>query len=161
MRLFNFFNNNKQQKQNTPEELFEFAESLKLKNPEKAFQYYLQAANMGHAIAMYMVGQAYLYKGKGADFNIEQAAYWYEQSAQNGYDKGMAVTAWFYMAGIVMPQSDEIAKQWMQKAIEVGDEKTAVIVEGNFNNFANYKINITALLNVAIDMEGIPPKENR
>lgn len=161
MSLFGLFTGKQHKKQNTAEELFAQGEFLQLQNPEKAFQYYLQAANMGYPQAMYKVGQAYLFQGKGVDFSIKQSAYWYEQSAKCGFDKGMAMTAWHYMAGLGVTQSDETAKQWMQKAIETGDEKTVAIVKRELNNYESQKATVTALLKTAIEMKGIPPKEKR
>lgn len=142
----------------TAEELLEQGEAYQMQNPEKAFQYYFQAANMGNSKAMQKVAQCYLYQGRGAKFDIEKSAYWYEKAAESGEVKAMAMLAWHYMAGIAVSQSDDTARKWMEKAIETGDEKTAMVVKRELDDYENKKSVVTALFRTAVEMGGIPSK---
>lgn len=165
MGFLNIFKKNKMvtdmvqaESQLSASELFEQGEIYQTLNPEKAFQYYLQSANKGYSKAMHKVGQCYLYKDKGATFDIQKSVYWYKKAAENDDPKAMAMLSWFYMAGMGVPQSDEIAKQWMQKAMAIGDEKTVTIVKRKLDNYEKEKKIIIALFEVAIEMNGIPRK---
>jgi len=158
MRLFDSLINGREVKEDTAEELFEQGEAYQVQNPEKAFQCYFQAANMGYTKAMHKVGQCYLHKGRGVDFDIKKSAYWLEKAAENGDAKAMAMLAWHYMAGIAVSQSDEIAKKWMQNAIDIGDEKTASVVQRELDDYENKKATVTALFQTAVEMGGIPTR---
>lgn len=140
----------------TAEELFERGEeAYRDQNLGAAFCLYLQAAEMGYPKAMRKVGQTYLHKGRGVDFDIQQSAYWLQKAAENGDAKAMAQTSWFYMSGIGAPQSDDMAKQWMQKAIDLGDEETAAIMRRDLDDYENKKLTVTVLLESAIEFGGI------
>jgi TPR repeat protein len=52
---------------------------------DKAFHWYLQAANQGYAKAQYNVGHAYYEGGQGVDKDIDQAFIWWKKSAYLGF----------------------------------------------------------------------------
>ena len=142
----------------TAEEMLEQAKAYKAHEPEQAFKYFLKAAEMGNSEAMANVGYSYLYKGQGAPFDIQKSVYWYNKAASKGYAKSMIMTAWFYMAGIGAPQDDSKAIEWLKRAAQNGDEKTVAIANKELNDFEQTKFTVTSLLTVAVEMEGIPPK---
>jgi TPR repeat protein len=54
---------------------------------EQSFDWYLQAANQGYAIAQCNVGHAYYYGGRGVDKDIDQAFIWWKKSADLGFNE--------------------------------------------------------------------------
>ncbi|RIA89585.1 hypothetical protein C1645_771983, partial [Glomus cerebriforme] len=55
-------------------------------NKQKAVELYKKAANLGSKVAQYNLGIMYE-KGDVIEKDINQAIYWYEQSAKQGYQK--------------------------------------------------------------------------
>ena len=54
-----------------------------LNHDQKAFEFYQKAANLGNSVAQHNL--ACMYKnGVGIEKDINQAIYWYEQSAKQG-----------------------------------------------------------------------------
>ncbi len=53
---------------------------------QKVFELYEKAANLKNKIAQYNLANMYK-NGDGIDKNINQAIYWYENSAKQGYKK--------------------------------------------------------------------------
>lgn len=152
------------QRQLTTDELLEQGKAYESQGDmEAAFKTYLQAAEMGDTEAMHKVGQAYLYKHKGAPFDLKKSAEWYEKAAKGGYIPSMMMLSQCYLAGAGVPESDEIAKQWMERAIEeakrTGETKTIEIATSRLNDMAGTKKSMQALYTVAVQMEGIPPKK--
>lgn len=129
---------------------------------EAAFKAYLQAAEMGNTEAMHKVGQAYVFKHKGAPFDLKKSAEWFEKAARGGCTDSMMLLSQCYLAGAGVPESDEIAKQWMERAIEVakrvGDTKTIEIATNRLNDMDMTKKTMRALYETAVEMGGIPPK---
>lgn len=142
----------------TADEVLEQAKAYKALNPEKAFQYFLDAAKMGNQEAMANVGYCFLYQGQGVPFDVNQSVYWYNRAAENGYAKSMIMCAWFCMAGVAVPQDDNKAIEWLQKAVQTGDEKTAAIASKQLNSFEQTKLSALSILRIAVEMDGIPPK---
>lgn len=130
---------------------------------EAAFGAYLQAAEMGDIEAMPKVGQAYLYKYKGAPFDLKKSAEWYEKAAEGGRIPSMIMISQFYLAGAGVPESDEIAKQWLERALEearrTGETKAIEIATRRLNDIVVTKEAVKALYAAAIEMGGIPPKK--
>lgn len=152
------------QLQLTADEVLEQGKAFEsLGDMEAAFKTYLQAAEMGNTEAMHKVGQAYLYKHKGAPFDLKKSAYWYEKAAKGGLPSSMMMLSQCYLAGAGVPESDEIARQWMERAIDesrrIGENKTIEIATRRLNDMAGTKKTLQALYKVAVEMEGIPPKK--
>lgn len=127
-----------------------------------AFQTYLQAAEMGNTEAMHRVAQAYLFMNKGAPFDLKKSAEWFEKAAKAGRVSSMLLLSQCYLAGAGVPESDEIAKQWMERAIEgakqTGDTKTIEIATKRLNDIDMTKKTMQAIYTTAVQMGGIPPK---
>ena len=66
--------------------MYEHAKGVK-KDYKTAFNYYLQAAELGNAIAQNNLGLCYE-KGRGVKKNKQEALKWYEKAAENGNDRG-------------------------------------------------------------------------
>lgn len=143
----------------TIEKLLQKGDSYKKTDPQKSFQYFYKAAQQGNAEAMRKVGMAYLWQNSGAPFNLEKSAYWLEQAAQRDVAKAMLPLAQYYMAGVVKNEDDIAAKMLLEKAANSNDEKTAQIAKKWLNDYTNVKSTSIGMLNVAIEMGGIPPKD--
>lgn len=145
----------------TTDEVLEQGKALEsLGDMEAAFKVYLQAAEMGNPEAMTKVGHAYLYKHQGAPFDLMKSAEWYEKAAKRGSIPAMMMLSQCYLAGAGLPESDEIAKQWLERAIEeserVGKTRMIEIATGYLNDMAETKIDMKALYAAATEMGGIP-----
>jgi TPR repeat protein len=57
---------------------------------EKAFEYYEQAAQLGHAQAQYNLGCCYA-NGEGVEQNMAAAKEWVEKSAAQGNENAIAI----------------------------------------------------------------------
>lgn len=147
----------------TADEVLEQGKALESQGDiEAAFTAYLQAADMGDTLAMHKVGQAYLYKYRGAPFDLKKSAEWYEKAAKGGRIASMMMLSQCYLAGAGVPESDEIAKQWMERALEearrTGETRTIEIATRRLNDMAGTKRDMKALYAAATEMGGIPPK---
>lgn len=168
MSLFKYFRNKDRMvavskpNQLTADELYEQGQAFQSQDPEKAFQCYLQSAEMGYPMAMAKVGYSYLYQGNGVEYDIKKAAYWYEKAANTGYSNSMMMIAFFYMAGAGVEQSDDIAKgwikKWINKAAESADERAVATAKEQLNDYDHSKLMWTTIFNTAEEMGGIPPK---
>lgn len=148
----------------TADEVLEQGKALAAQGDiEAAFKTYLQAAEMGNTEAMHRVGQAYLYKRNGAPFDLKKSAEWYEKAAKCGRTSSMIAISQCYLAGAGVPESDEVAKQWMERAIEeskrIGETKIIEIATKRLSDIAGTKKTMQALYAVAVEMEGIPPSK--
>ena len=170
MRLLDIFKKNggpmppQAQPQLTADEVLEQGKALAAQGDmEVAFKTYLQAAEMGNVEAMHKVGQAYLYKHQGAPFDLKKSAEWYEKAAKGGRIPSRMMLSQCYLAGAGVPESDETAKQWMERAIEeskrTGETKMIEIATKRLNDMAGTKKSMQVLYAVAVQMEGIPPKK--
>ena len=142
------------------DELFELGKACHTQDPQKGFQYFLRAAEMGNRNAMNRVGLCYLYKYQGASFDIERSAYWFERGAQEAEKVGdaqcMLKIAMCYMSGVGVKQNDDIARTWLQKAVKNGHEAARKYLE----NYEQQKIAVTIIMKGAVETNGIPPKGN-
>lgn len=147
----------------TADELLEQGKAFESQgDKEAAFKTYLQAAETGNTVAMHKVAQSYLYKYRGAPFDIKKSAEWYEKAAKGGFIPSMMMLSQCYLAGAGVPESDEIAKQWMERALEearrTGDTKIIEIATRRLNDIPMTKQVLKALYSSATEMGGIPPK---
>ena len=143
----------------TIEKLLQKGDSYKKTDPQKSFQYFYKAAQQGNAEAMRRVGLAYLYLDRGAPFDPVKSANWLEQAAQHGVAKAMLPLAQYYMSGIGKNEDDEVAKMWLEKAENSSDEPAARIARKWLNDYSMTKTTTKALLDTAVEIGGIPPKE--
>lgn len=152
------------QPQLTADELLEQGKAFESQGDmEAAFKAYLQAAEMGDALAMHKVAQSYLYKHRGAPFDLKKSAEWYEKAAESGRIASMVMVSQCYIAGAGVPESDEIARQWLERALEeakrTGEARTVEIATRRLNDMAGHKRDMKALYAAATEMGGIPPSK--
>ncbi len=170
MGLFDIFKKNggsapsQAQPQLTADELVEQGKAFESQGDmEAAFKTFFQAAEMGNTLAMHKVAQSYLCKYRGAPFDLKKSAEWYEKAAKGGYIPSMMMVSQCYIAGAGVPESDEIAKQWLERALEAakqsGETKTIEIATRRLNDMVGHKRDMKALYTVATEMGGIPPKK--
>lgn len=104
--------------QGSVEALYEIGEYYNDTEPEKAFDYYLQAAKHGHVNAMIMV-QLYYKSGKGVEQDYEKHLYWLTKAAEEN-------SFYWYGLGEKLFSNEEYrdydkAIKWFTKASENGD----------------------------------------
>jgi TPR repeat protein len=89
-------------------------------NLDKAAYWYTKAAEQGHVIAQFYLGDIYFY-GKGVLIDSEKAKYWYEKAAEQGHILSQRnVGNYYYKRGSGI-QDKEKAAYWYMKAAEQGD----------------------------------------
>ena len=164
MGLFNSTKKNRNQggnntNQSLGDKLFQFGKECEESDPSKAFDYFIQAAEMGSIEAMNKVGFCYLYHRNGAPFDIQKSLYWFQKGANEGDAKCMMMLSQFYISGVGVPQSYDTAKELMEKAAKVGDEKTVAIANRRLIDFQNTCLTVTALMETIVEFKGRPPKK--
>lgn len=82
---------------------------------QKAFEYYLRAANLGHAVAQYNLGLVYA-EGKGVPVDGEKAARYYLLSAEQNILISQYSLAFLYHEGRIIKRDLQKAFYWYQKA---------------------------------------------
>ncbi len=83
----------------------------------KAFQWFMQAAELNHQEAQDYVGQCYAY-GYGTEQDDRQAVEWFERSAGQGNANAQYHLALMYHSGRGVDQSYPAAFGWFKKAAE-------------------------------------------
>lgn len=84
-------------------------------NPEKAFSWYLKAAEQGHIAAMREVGSGYLY-GAGVEENYQLAHRWLSKSAKQGDSIAAFALGYMYFEGKGRDQDVGSAINWFKRA---------------------------------------------
>lgn len=145
------------------DDLLEEAKAAREEDSSSGFPLFFKAAEMGNVEAMHIVGQSYLYANSGAPFDLEKSAYWYKKAAEKGRIGSMVMISQCYLAGAGVPESDDIAKQWLELALEAagkaGDQRTVEIVRRRLNSLAETKVSVKALYAYALEVGGIPLKK--
>lgn len=167
MGLFDFFRgksgketeNTRQMDQPTADELFQHGKEIEKQDPVMAFQDFLKAAHLGKTEAMNKVGFCYFRQGCGAKFNIEESFNWFQKAAQKGDAGSMMMLSQFYMSGVVTEQNDEMAKMWLRKAAEAGDDRIASSARKRLDDYENSRMVITAMMTETVRAGGMPPKQ--
>ncbi|MBI2994705.1 MAG: SEL1-like repeat protein [Gammaproteobacteria bacterium] len=90
------------------------------KDPAMALQWYLAAAEMGHAGAQYKVGAAYAY-GEGTARDPAKAVEWYQKAAAQGYAIAQRNLGGMYMTGEGVEQNKTLALAWYSVLADVGN----------------------------------------
>ncbi|CAG8598067.1 2388_t:CDS:2 [Ambispora gerdemannii] len=90
-------------------------------DPQKAFQWYLRAAEQNDSFGQNQVGYFYQ-NGIGTKVNDEKAFYWYQRSADNGCSEGKSNLGSCYEYGTHVKQDRKYAFYWYSKSAEMGDE---------------------------------------
>jgi TPR repeat protein len=93
---------------------YEFSQN---KQNKAAFDWMLEAANMGHGAAQNNIGLSYLH-GLGVEKNKEKSFFWFEKSAKQGLSYAQSELAMLYY------QKNKIkeAEHWWQVAANQDDE---------------------------------------
>jgi hypothetical protein len=104
----------------------------------KAYNYFLQAANLGDAQSIYAV--AYMnYKGLGCTQNYSQASALFAQGAFAGRDNSMYFYGLCFRNGYGITKNDDSAKYWLGRAAATGYKQAIqelATAGENSNNFA-------------------------
>lgn len=89
------------------------------KNPEAAFENYLESANAGLYAAMAELANCYRI-GFGTAPNTQKALEWAQKAANAGNSRGMVILAWLYRDA---PSLQDYGKMryWLEKSAERGD----------------------------------------
>ena len=86
------------------------------KNLNHAIQYYLMAAEKGHAKAQYLAGDA-CEKGHGIERDCERALFWYKKAAENGEIMAMDRLSRIYGTGLCgQAENHEESMKWLKKS---------------------------------------------
>lgn len=84
------------------------------------FEFWQQAARLGHDRAMFYLGVCYEH-GSGVSQDLIQALLWYEKAANLGHEVAMYNLAFSYRTGDGVPQDYEKMRFWLVKAAKLGD----------------------------------------
>lgn len=108
----------------TPEQMYLKARKYHLnsgsKSYDKAMQWYLKAADKGHAASMSSIGAMYEY-GEGVRRDVVQAAKWYRRAAEKGHPAAMHNLGVMYAHGKGVARDSAQAIQWYRQAADHGD----------------------------------------
>lgn len=88
----------------------------KPEDKKRSFQLQLEAAQAGHAVAMFNTGCAYL-EGLVVDTNYKEGAEWFEKSVQIGFPEAAVNLAMLYRTGL--GQGSTAVPKDLDKALEV------------------------------------------
>ena len=90
-----------------------------------AAELYKQAADLGNAEAMRLLGELY-YLGRGINQDYNKAKEWYKKAAERGNKEGMFGIGFLYEKGNGVEQNYSMAKAWYEKAA-AHDHATAML----------------------------------
>jgi hypothetical protein len=88
----------------------------------RAYQHYQAAANLGHELAMYNLGQLYAL-GKGVPQNFIRARQWYDRAGALGATQALNQIGVFYSRGEGVNQDFSQARHWFEKAAALGNQE--------------------------------------
>ncbi len=89
---------------------------------EKAFDYFLRAAEFGHLHSIFKVSQFYL-NGAGVEQNTTKAAYWFKEAAIQGHLQAQHGYALLFAQGRGVPLDYVQAYAWINMPAEAGDDE--------------------------------------
>lgn len=110
------------------------AEAYQNQDRQKAFEFFQQAAKMGHITSMFLIGMMYEIGYIEEDYS--QALTWFQKSAELGQAESMYCVGCYYRDGKVIEQNNELALTWFKKAAVNGSanamfELSCLYREGN------------------------------
>jgi TPR repeat protein len=82
---------------------------------ESAYYWYCQAIRQGDVVAEYGIGQCHAI-GCGTEQNYRLAAFHFQRAAEKGLKEAQLVLAEMYERGLGVPQDDQKAMYWRNKA---------------------------------------------
>jgi TPR repeat protein/serine/threonine protein kinase len=86
---------------------------------QKAFYWYTKAAEQGHAVAQFSLGNCY-YNGSGVAQDCQKAFYWYTKAAEQGHAVAQLGLGNCYYNGFGVAKDYKKAVYWYTKAAEQG-----------------------------------------
>ncbi|KAF9023099.1 hypothetical protein BGZ52_013395, partial [Haplosporangium bisporale] len=89
------------------------------KSAEKAFEWWLKAAQLGVPVAQNEIGYCYR-DGWGTNQNLKGAVEWFTAAANNGHADACCALALSYINGRGVPANMEMAFEWFNKGAELG-----------------------------------------
>ena len=108
-------------RQGDPESQYGIGEILSSANMHKeAFEWYIKAAEQGHASAQFEVGSM-LGSGKGVKKNAKESFNWYEKSAKQGHVFAETMLGAYYEHGVGVPQNYKLSYKWNKSAAQKGN----------------------------------------
>ena len=119
-----------------PEALFlmgtAYAEALGVNpNLEKAAEFYTQAAEMDHTLAMHNLGNIFG-DGIGVEKDLYQALHWWRRAAENGDTIPMLRLAELYLSGEGVMRDVARACYWIKQSSQRGNSNAELIFQERF-----------------------------
>ena len=105
--------------------LFSLATACEEQDPQKAFELFKQAANLGNVDAMFWTG-VYYERGEVVPQDLAQSFAWCKKAAENGHVNAMLWTGEFYRDGEGVVQNIQKAVEWFEKSSEGGNSNAAL-----------------------------------
>jgi len=95
-----------------------------------ALELYMKGAYLGHAPAQYKLGSCYEYGTLSCIVDPRKSIAWYSRAAEQGDPEGELALSGWYLTGAegILPQSDQEAFLWAQKAAQKGLAKAEFAV---------------------------------
>ena len=129
-----------------PEALFlmgtAYAEALGVTvNLKKAAEFYMQAAEMDHTLAMHNLGNIFG-DGIGVEKDLFQASHWWRRAAENGDTIPMLRLAELYLSGEGVMRDVTRACYWIKQSFQRGNSNAEIILQQRFDGECietNYK----------------------
>ena len=115
--------------QNRLGEMAEFGFGM-ARNPDKAIEWYLKAADQGLVAAQHNIGRSYNF-GTGVEQNFAEAERWYRKAAEQGHTDAMFFLGTLYSnnhGADADKNTNVLAYAWMHNAAELGN-RTALDIE--------------------------------
>lgn len=126
-----------------PQSEFYFSEAEKYRtgekvkqNLEKAYEFYLESAQLGNVDAMVQTGR-FLQNGWGVDKNYCDAIKWYEKAAEKNDAIALNNLGVMYLDGLGVQVDEIIAEEYFRKSLAINSEDT--VVKNNLNTIINRK----------------------
>lgn len=95
-------------------------ECRKNKQFTDAVVYFLQAADRGHAEAMFELAMCYAL-GQGVEYNTLSDFNWTMRAAEQGLSKAVCMVGFHYEIGKAVSKDKKLAVAWYRRAAEMGD----------------------------------------
>ena len=102
------------------EKLFNLAVACEDEDPQKAFELFKKAAELGNVEAMFATGIRY-YRGEGTEQDTTQSFAWCKKAAENGQVNAMNWVGEFYRDGEGVVQNIQNAVEWLKKSSDGGN----------------------------------------
>ena len=98
------------------------------KDGGKAEEWFLMAADKGHAAAQHNLGVMYL-EGVGVPRNYQNARAWFAKAAEQGLVQSQGALGAIFFQGLGVPKNKTLAAVWLKKAADQGDTQARELLE--------------------------------